>query len=165
MQSSNAQLADDFRDCIDALIGYQVNFVLVGAYAVGWHGVVRATGDIDFLYEQSRRNVAALCHALRAFGAPEHLIDETFLLSHNAITQIGLAPLRIDLIGAISGVTFEEVSRGAIPIELEGRSLRVIGLEELRRNKAATGRTKDRDDLRRLDAIATPRPVRARKRT
>jgi predicted nucleotidyltransferase len=157
MLSSNATLADDFRDCIDAMIGRKVSFVLVGAYAVGWHGVVRATGDIDFLYEQTKRNVAALCLALNDFGAPPHLIDETFLLSPNAITQIGLEPLRIDLLAAISGVTFDEVRRGAIDVDVEGRSLLVIGMNELRRNKSATGRTKDREDLRRLDALAKVR--------
>jgi hypothetical protein len=139
------------------MIARKVNFVLVGAYAVGWHGVVRATGDIDFLYEQTKRNVAALCLALHDFGAPEHLIDAQFLLSQDAVTQIGLEPLRIDLLAAISGVTFGEVHRGAERIELEGRPLLVIGIKELRLNKAATGRTKDRDDLRRLDAVAARR--------
>ncbi|MEO8622971.1 MAG: nucleotidyl transferase AbiEii/AbiGii toxin family protein [bacterium] len=165
MPSSNATLADDFRDCIDALNGRKVNFVLVGAYALGWHGVVRATGDIDFLYEQTKRNVAALCVALSDFGAPPHLIDEEFLLSPNAITQIGLEPLRIDLLAAISGVTFDEVRRGAIEVEVEGRSLLVIGMNELRRNKGATGRAKDREDLRRLDALPQVRSRRPKKKS
>ena len=75
MLQSNASLADDFRDCIEYLNARRVVFVLVGGYAVGWHGVVRATGDIDFLYEQKVENVARLCAGLRDFGAPERLID------------------------------------------------------------------------------------------
>lgn len=125
---------------------------------------MRATGDIDFLYKQTTRNVVALCMALRDFGAPEHLVDEEFLLSPNASTQIGLEPLRIDLLSAITGVTFEEVRQGAVTVDMDGRSLLVIGMNELRRNKAATGRTKDRDDLRRLDAVATARAPRQRKK-
>ena len=146
-------LAADFRDFIDALIVHEVEFVLVGAYAVGWHGVVRATGDIDFLYEQTTTNVDALCRALADFGAPDRLMDRAFLLSAEAISQIGNEPLRIDLLSAISGVTYGEVRKGAVAIEIEGRPLLVIGIEELRRNKSAAGRPKDRDDLRRLDQI------------
>jgi hypothetical protein len=150
---SNASLADDFRDCIECLNSHQVVFVLVGGYAVGWHGVVRATGDIDFLYEQKAKNVARLCAALREFGAPDRLIDSKFLLSPNAVTQIGRTPLRIDLLAAITGVTFSEVRAGAVEVELDRQRLLVIGITELRRNKRATGRAKDQEDLRRLDAV------------
>ena len=75
MSPRNSELSDDFRDCIDALNEHEVSFVLVGGYAVGYHGVVRATGDIEFLYEQTPENVERLCTALQDFGAPEHLID------------------------------------------------------------------------------------------
>lgn len=163
MRQSNAALADDFRDCIACLNAHQVHFVLVGGYAVGWHGVVRATGDIDFLYEQTEDNVRRLCDALQDFGAPEHVIDPEFLLSPDAVTQIGLEPFRIDLLAAITGVTFDEVRAGAVEIELEGQRLLVIGINELRANKRATGRAKDRDDLRRLAAAEGRTPNRSKK--
>jgi predicted nucleotidyltransferase len=150
VETSNAELADDFRDFIGYLNAHQVAFVLVGGYAVGWHGVVRATGDIDFLYQQTSANVGRLCAALREFGAPDAAIDAGFLMSPNAVTQIGVQPRRIDLLAAITGVTFAQVRAGAEQIELEGLRLLVIGLDELRVNKGATGRAKDRDDLRRL---------------
>ena len=153
MLQSNASLADDFRDCIECLNARRVVFVLVGGYAVGWHGVVRATGAIDFLYEQKADNVARLCAAVRDFGAPEHLIDPKFLMSPNAVTQIGRAPLRIDLLAAITGVAFDEVRAGADEVELDGQRLFIIGINELRTNKRATGRAKDKEDLRRLDAV------------
>lgn len=156
---SNATLADDFLDCIELLNAHHVTYILVGGYAVGWHGVIRATGDIDFFFEQTTNNVAALCDALREFGAPEHLIDPAFLMTPNAVTQIGRAPVRIDLLAAITGVTFAEAHAGAETVELENERLLVIGLEDLRRNKRATGRTKDKDDLRRLSAAARRRPV------
>lgn len=150
MSPRNSELSDDFRDCIDALNGHGVSFVLVGGYAVGYHGVVRATGDIDFLYQQTPENVERLCRALRDFGAPEHVIDPEFMLSPDAVTQIGSVPLRIDLLASISGVSFAEVRAGAVAVELEGRRLLIIGLRELRRNKQATGRSKDKQDLRLL---------------
>ncbi len=150
----NTELADDFRDCIAFLNTREVVFVLVGGFAVGWHGVVRATGDIDFLYEQDPENVARLCKALEDFGAPKQFIDPAFLLSANAVTQIGNPPLRIDLLSAISGVAFEAVRAGAIATELAGERLLIIGLAELLVNKRATGRAKDKDDVRRLRAAA-----------
>ncbi|MEO5568454.1 MAG: nucleotidyltransferase [Gemmatimonadaceae bacterium] len=148
----NTHLSDDFRDIIAVLSAHRVKFVLVGGYAVGFHGVVRATGDVDFLYERERSNVQSLCAALREFGAPEHLIDEAFLLSPDAVTQMGVPPLRIDLLGEISGVTFAEVWSGAVDSRVDGCKLRIIGLEQLRANKLASGRPKDLLDVRALDA-------------
>lgn len=149
----NTELADDFRDCIACLNDHQVSFVVVGGYAVGWHGALRATGDIDFLYEQTKGNVARLCSALRKFGAPERLIDPKFFLSPGAVTQIGVPPLRIDLLASVTGVTFDAVRAGAVAVELAGLRLLVIGLAELRKNKRSTGRAKDREDLRRLRSV------------
>ncbi len=97
----NTKLSRDFRECIESLNAHGVEFILVGGYAVGWYGFVRATGDIDFLYEQSPANVLQLCKALDTFGAPEFLVDRDFLSSPGAVTQIGNEPLRIDLLGSI----------------------------------------------------------------
>jgi predicted nucleotidyltransferase len=144
------ELPPDFRDCIEALNEHRVRYVLVGGYALGAHGVVRATGDIDFLYDAGPANVERLCAALLAFGAPDRFIDPPFLRSPDAVTQIGVPPHRIDFLSAIIGVTFVEVMAGSERIEMEGLQFRVIGLAELRKNKAASGRAKDRNDLRRL---------------
>ena len=148
--NDTSALAGDFADCIAVLNAHGVEFILVGGFAVGWHGVVRATGDIDFLYEQTPKNVKRLCNALEEFGAPAHLIDADFLLSRNAVTQIGNEPFRIDLLSSISGVSFEKVRAGAVETSIAGQRMLIIGLEELRVNKRATGRVKDREDLRRL---------------
>jgi len=125
---------------------------LVGGYALGVHGVVRATGDIDFLYRRTRRNVQKICRALSDFGAPNDVIDIDALMMRDMVTQFGQPPYRIDLLSAIDGVTFPEVWRGASIATVEGQHLRIIGLRELEKNKAATGRTKDEEDLRRLRA-------------
>jgi hypothetical protein len=111
---------------------------------------VRATGDIDFLYEQSAENVKRLCGALEEFGAPPQFIDSDFMLSRDSVTQIGREPFRIDFLSSISGVSFEHVLAGAQKTEIGGQPLLVIGLPELRANKRATGRDKDKLDLRLL---------------
>ena len=127
----NDALSPDFVDFIACLDEQQVGFVLVGAYALGVHGVVRATGDLDVLYRRSRANVQRLLAAMQEFGAPAEIIDEEALLTEDIVTQFGQPPYRIDLLNAIDGVTFAEVWK----------------------NKRASGRRKDKDDLRMLDAM------------
>lgn len=128
-----------------------VDFVIVGSYALGRYGVVRATGDIDVLYGASPANVDRIVRALSEFGAPDHLIVTADLLTPDMVTQIGVEPLRIDLLNAISGVTFDEAHASAVAIAIDGLQIPVIGLSQLRRNKQATGRPKDLADL---DALA-----------
>ena len=149
----NAALSPDFLDFIACLDEQHVDFVLVGAYALGLHGVVRATGDLDILYRRSRANVRRLLAAMQEFGAPAEVIDQQALLTPDIVTQFGQPPFRIDLINAIDGVTFAEVWKGAVAVAIARRQVRVIGLDELRQNKRATGRKKDKDDLRRLDSL------------
>ena len=148
----NNTLPPDFLDFIVCLNERRVDVVLVGGYALGVHGVVRATGDIDFLYRRTKRNVHALCAAMDAFGAPPDLIDEAALMTPDIVTQFGIPPYRIDLLNDIDGVTFGGVWKGASTIALDGQHLRVIGLAELMKNKRATGRRKDQEDVRRLRA-------------
>lgn len=104
------ELNDDFGDLLRALLAAQVEFVIVGAHALAAHGFPRATGDLDVLVEPSPTNSERVIEALNAFGAPlsAHGTSRTdFEVPDNV--QIGLPPRRIDLMTAISGVSFEEV--------------------------------------------------------
>ncbi|HVH38695.1 MAG TPA: nucleotidyltransferase [Gemmatimonadaceae bacterium] len=157
-EEGNRGLSPDFLDFIACLNEHRVDYLLVGGYALGAHGVVRATGDIDFLYRRNHKNVDALCEAMVEFGAPTEVIDRTVLMEPNIVTQFGQPPHRIDLLGEIDGVTFAEAWKGAAEIVLDGAKLRVIGLNELKRNKAATGRKRDRDDLRKLQSLKLRKP-------
>ncbi len=148
----NDTLSPDFLDFIACLNERRVDFVLVGGYAMGVHGVIRATGDIDFLFRRSKANVRRLCRAMEDFGAPPALIDEAALMSAEIVTQFGRPPYRIDLLNAIDGVSFAKVWAGAVRVRIQEHAMRVIGLDELRANKAATGRKKDAEDLRKLSA-------------
>ena len=152
MPDDNLALPRDFRDFVRLLQAHGVEFVLVGAYAVGAHGRVRATGDIDFLYRASAGNVQRLCDAMRAFGAPAHLIDPEFLQSGGSVTQIGNAPRRIDLLESISGVTFDAVWSRAIQSGIDGETMPVISFEDLLVNKRSTGRKKDIQDAKFLSS-------------
>ena len=152
MADDNLALPRDFRDFVRLLQAHGVEFVLVGAYAVGAHGRVRATGDIDFLYRASAGNVQRLCDAMRAFGAPANLIDPEFLQRGGSVTQIGNAPRRIDLLESISGVTFDAVWSRAIQSGIDGETMPVISFEDLLVNKRSTGRKKDIQDAKFLSS-------------
>lgn len=146
----NDILSLDFADFITCLNAQRVDYVLIGGYALAVHGVVRATGDIDFMYRRAKSNVKRLCAALKEFGAPPVVIDERALMTLDVVTQFGKPPNRIDLLNNIDGVTFPKVWKGAERLEIDGQKLRVIGKTELRANKSATGRKRDEDDVRRL---------------
>jgi hypothetical protein len=139
----NDSLPADFADFIAILTKHRVDNVLVGGYALGIHGVVRATGDIDFLYRPTKLNVRRLCKALREFGAPGNVIDQAALLTPDTVTQFGQPPLRIDLLTSIDGVTFQEVLKGASIVMVGDSKMRVIGRAELLANKLATSRPRD----------------------
>ncbi len=147
---SNDVLYADFLDFIACLNTHKVDCVLVGGYALAFHGVVRATGDIDFLYRPTRANVRRLCAALEEFGAPSLVIDEVALMTPDIVTQFGKSPYRIDLLNGIDGVTFQQVWRGASQAVLGGQRMKVIGRAELIANKSATGRKQDDVDVRSL---------------
>ena len=124
--------------------------MLVGGYAVGMYGHVRATTDIDFFYRCTPENVQRLMRAMTMFGAPVGLIDAEHLATADAVTQLGAPPIRIDLLSSISGVTFEEAATDTVRVMIAGETLPVIGIAALRANKQATRRRKDREDLRNL---------------
>ena len=140
----------DFKDFIRELNTQQVEYLLVGGFAVGMYGHVRATADIDFLYRRTAENIGRLMRALEHFGAPPDVIDLEHLAKPAAITAFGEPPNRIDLLASISGVSFEEARAHAVELDIAGERLPVIGLGALRANKAASGRRKDLDDLKRL---------------
>lgn len=148
----------DFLDFIHALSAHAAEYLLVGGYAVGMYGYVRATTDIDFFYRRTSDNVDRLMRAMTMFGAPAELIDARHLGAADAVTQMGAPPLRIDLLSSLSGVTFEQAATDAIRVEVAHEILPVIGLAALRQNKQATGRPKDRNDLRHLPAAPVSPP-------
>jgi hypothetical protein len=155
-------LSPDFHDFILFLNEHNVECVLVGGYALGVHGVVRATGDIDFMYRRTKKNVKRLIEAMVQFGAPANVIDEKALMNAGIVTQFGKPPHRIDLLNEIDGVTFPAVWKGAMTVRIDGQRISVIGLKELRANKGATGRKKDEEDLRQLKVRAARKTPKAR---
>jgi hypothetical protein len=144
----------DFLDLLRAFSAADVRFLVVGAYALGVHGRPRATKDFDVWVEASAENAPKVVRALRAFGAPLMGLTEDDLRTPGIGLQIGLEPGRIDVLTAISGVTFEEAWPGRIEAEFgDGVRCGVIGVEHLLKNKRAAGRPQDLADVDALERL------------
>ena len=143
-------LNEDYKEMLQLLLEEQVDFIIVGAYALGAHGYPRATGDIDIWVKPNNSNSRKLYKALARFGAPLEQIEIDDFSMEGIIFQIGVIPRRIDIITKIDGVTYQEADEDKITVEVEGLMLPVISLEKLIKNKMATGREKDELDIKTL---------------
>jgi len=143
---------DDFRDLLAELVNADARFLVVGAHALGVHGVPRATVDLDIWIDASPANARRVWIALAAFGAPldELEISEADLIRRDVVAQFGLAPYRIDILTGISGVSFAEAWEERVEAPFADVPVPFIGRAALIRNKRASGRAKDLADLEAL---------------
>jgi len=146
-------LNEDYRDMLHVLSDEKVRFLLVGAYALAAHGYPRATMDIDIWVMPSPGNAEAVLRALRRFGAPLHNLTREDLQEEGTIFQIGVAPRRIDLITAATGLQFEETYARSLSVNIEGIEVHIPSIEDLIRNKRASGRTRDLADAEALESL------------
>jgi len=143
-------LPSDFSEFLKLLNKHQVRYLLVGGYAVAFHGYVRATADLDVWIDQTPTNAVSLVGCLSEFGFQvERLVPELFLVDDRVI-RMGLPPFRIELLTSISGVRFSQAHEHRIIAEWEGFEIPIIDLAHLKANKKAAGRHQDLDDLENL---------------
>ena len=147
----------DFVEMLSALDAAGAEYLVVGAHALAAHGVPRATGDLDIWVRATPGNARRVLAALHDFGAPLFDLTPDDLSRPETVFQIGVVPVRIDLLTSISGVGFDEAWAGRIEVSIEGVTVGVLGREELLRNKRATGRPKDLLDAESLAATAADR--------
>ncbi len=144
---------EDYRDILLALKKSQARFLVVGAHAMAVHGLPRGTVDIDILIDPTPENASRVWAALAEFGAPLDALNISMrdLTQPNIVAQLGLPPNRIDILTGLTGVTFAGAWAGHVEGDVEGVRVPVLGLQQLRENKRATGRDKDRADLKGLE--------------
>ncbi|HZP83000.1 MAG TPA: hypothetical protein VFB21_15275 [Chthonomonadaceae bacterium] len=140
-------LPTDFKEFIVLLNSHEVRYLIVGGYAVAYHGYPRLTGDIDFCVEVSEENAHNLEAVLTDFGFAGLGLTASDFLTPGQIIQLGYPPHRIDIVTALSGVDFAEAWKERTAGELGGIPVHFIGKTALLANKAASGRPKDLADL------------------
>ena len=141
----------DFVEMLSALHEADAEFLVVGAHALAAHGRPRATGDLDIWIRPTLSNAHRVFAALRQFGAPVDALRPEELATPDLVYQIGVVPVRIDLLTSISGVTFEECWQTRISVPIGDLTVPVIGRAELIRNKRAAGRPRDLADIEDLE--------------
>jgi hypothetical protein len=144
------ELAPDFKEFLNLLRVHDVEYLLIGAYAVGYHGYPRATRNLDVWIAATPDNAERVVKTLRDFGfnTPDLSID--LIMRPNTIVRIGEEPLRIEIMNWASGVTFEECYEQKVVGTLDGVKVTLISLDHLKVNKEASGRLKDLSDVEHL---------------
>jgi hypothetical protein len=129
---------------------HEVRYLLIGGYAVSYHGYIRATGDMDIWIAIHSNNAHKIVAVLKAFGFDHPVLNEDLFLHENKILRMGVPPVRLQITTSISGVQFDECYQARVVDILDGVEVSLIDLENLKKNKRASGRLKDLVDFQKL---------------
>jgi hypothetical protein len=142
-----------FRGFIELLERHGVEFLVVGGYAVGFHGFPRYTGDLDIFVAISDRNAEGLVGVFEEFGFSDIGLKKADFMENETVVEIGREPIKIQVLTGIDGVAFETGYRNRVYLEESGLKIPFISLGDLIANKGATPRSKDKIDLEELRKI------------
>ena len=140
-------LPQDFSEFVELLNENSVRYLIVGGYAVGFHGHARYTKDLDVWIEPTEQNATRLLQALDQFGFGQLNLKVDDFVTPEQIIQLGHEPIRIDLLTSVKGAEFSEAIKSAVDAEVDGVNYVVIGLEQLIAAKKAAGRPQDLGDV------------------
>ncbi|WP_435547868.1 nucleotidyltransferase [Desulfobacterium sp. N47] len=127
-----------------------IQYLLIGGYAVGYHGYPRATNDMDIWIAIDPETAEKMVLVLKEFGFDTPQLSKELFLKKNSIVRMGIAPMRIEILTTISGVNFEECFKNRAVDEIDGIEVNIISLNKLKINKKSSGRHKDLDDFENL---------------
>lgn len=143
-------LHKDFTDFLRLLNEREVRYLVIGGYAVAYHGCPRYTGDLDVFVEASQENAARLVGVYRTFGFDLPDLKPELFTKPDNIIRAGHEPVRLEILTGISGVTFAEAYARRIAVPLDDLMVPFISFADLIRNKTSTGRGKDQVDAEAL---------------
>jgi predicted nucleotidyltransferase len=142
-------LPPDFKEFLKLLNSRDVEYLLIGGYAVNYYGYPRATADLDIWIAIDPLNTQKMAAALSEFGFAKATIS--LLQEPGKIIRMGVPPIRIEVLTSVSGVDFPSSFRNRLIADIDGVSVNLISLADLKTNKKAAGRLKDLADLEQLD--------------
>lgn len=140
----------DFRDLLKLFNDHGVEYIIVGAYALAYHGAPRYTGDIDILVRPNVENAQRILRALNDFGFGSVGLTIDDFVNPDKVVQLGVAPVRVDIVTSITGVSWEEAAAGQVEGIYGDVVVRYLGRKEFILNKRAIGRKKDQADIEAL---------------
>ncbi len=125
----------------------RVKYLVIGGYAVGFHGYPRYTGDIDIFIAVSAANGRALASVFRDFGFSDERLNPSFFMDRGQVIRLGREPMKIEIVNEIDGVTFEECYKNRVRARVDGLRIDFISFDKLMKNKRSSGRNKDLADV------------------
>lgn len=146
----DVELPSDFKEFLRLLADSEVEYLLIGGYAVGYHGYPRATQDLDIWISGHPENADRMVEVLRRFGFSVPELNRELFLKKDTIVRMGVPPIRIEVATSLSGVEFRSCFANRVEDELDGVRVSIMSLPDLKANKKAAGRHKDLDDLEHL---------------
>lgn len=144
------EVQPDFRELLVLFNERRVEYVVVGAYALAFHGAPRFTGDIDLYVRPTPENAARIIDALNLFGFGSLGLKADDFQKPDQVVQLGVPPVRIDLITSITGVSWEQADAGKVPGKYGDVDVHYLGRDQYTLNKRVTGRKKDLADIEAL---------------
>jgi len=144
------EVQPDFRDLLALLNEHKVEYLIVGGYALAFHGAPRFTGDIDIFVRPDSENARHILEALAAFGFKFPNLTAEDFANPNKVVQLGVPPVRVDLLTSITGVSWEEAEASKEPGTFGDVPVHYLGREQYIANKRAAGRKKDLADIEAL---------------
>lgn len=153
-------LHPDFKDLLSALAATGAEYLVVGGWAVGYHAEPRFTKDLDVFIGPSNENLQAVATALTQFGAPPEIVDALRGLGPDEFLYLGAAPVRVDILRRVDGITFSDAYARRETVQWDGVPVSMIGFDDLIAAKKAAGRERDRRDLKLLEAARRKKAAR-----
>ena len=141
------EVQQDFRDLLALFNAHKVDYIIVGAHALAYHGAPRYTGDMDILVRPDPENARRIISALNEFGFGSLGVTVDDLTLPDKVVQLGITPVRVDIITSITGVSWEDALAGRVAGTYGSLKIYYIGKKEFILNKRAIGRKKDLSDL------------------
>jgi len=148
--ANSMDLPNDFRELLELFNRHKVEYLIVGGYALAFHGAPRVTGDIDLFVRPTSENAERILLALDEFGLGSLNLSKDDFTTPGMVVQLGVPPVRIDIITRVSGVSWEKADAGKIPGRYGDTPVHFIGREDFIANKRATGRKRDIADIEAL---------------
>lgn len=144
------RLAKDFKEFLSLCLKHELRFMIIGGYAVVHYSRPRYTGDLDLWLESSQENAERTVTILRDFGFRGEDVTTSMITDQKEIIRMGFEPMRLGLFTSIPGVDFQDCYPRPVFVKIGTHQIPFIGLEDLKKTKAASGRTKDLLDLEEL---------------
>jgi hypothetical protein len=140
----------DFKEFLQLLNSKKIEYLVIGGYAVGFHGYPRATGDMDVWIAINEKNALKMVDALKMFGFDLPVLDKDLFLKENKIIRMGVPPMRLEILTSIDGVSFDKCYKNRVVVDFETFKVNFISKGDLLINKRSSGRPQDLVDFDKL---------------